>query len=406
MKRCVYISVLVACCLLASLPALAQTETCPAGQCCAVQVCNTECFTSPNMRSCTFGTGTGQNSVIATFNCNAPEAGGCTVADAHSIRLTARKVNGNFSIGVTANEDTSGATNGRCESPGVPTGDNPADPIDCALVRFFGDPLFNPESPSPETVPLAIRYSHGNGVRYDVTDQFGLFPAPQPGPTTYEPGMTIKIAWTNLVSPPPGSVYSDRYIVVDDPDTDHPAHTDVTNCPEINLGNGNVFPYESTQPDDNQFVCDRTESFTAGGTAADPNVTGIGLTFNGFIAAFPFCSAKQDDVEGDGHEQGDDGHEGDFEFCQRSKEMKFEERDTGTKMRGRMDAVSVLGNQATITGAGTLGNGIPVHYTAVVLGNAPVIGANHFAINWITATGSVFQTSGALIDGFIVVHTP
>jgi len=56
--------------------------------------------------------------------------------------------------------------------------------------------------------------------------------------------------------------------------------------------------------------------------------------------------------------------------------------------------------------AGTLGDGTPIHYTAVVLGNAPVIiGANHFAISWITATGSVFQTSGALIDGYIVVPT-
>jgi hypothetical protein len=70
-----------------------------------------------------------------------------------------------------------------------------------------------------------------------------------------------------------------------------------------------------------------------------------------------------------------------------------------------MDAVTLSGNQAIITGAGTLADGTPVHYTAVVLGNAPVVGANHFAISWITATGSLFQTSGALIDGYIVVPT-
>ena len=85
--------------------------------------------------------------------------------------------------------------------------------------------------------------------------------------------------------------------------------------------------------------------------------------------------------------------------------MRFEERDTGTKMNGSMDAVTLSGNQAVISGAGTLGDGTPVHYTAVVLGNAPVVGANHFAISWITGTGSVFRTSGALIDGFIVVPT-
>lgn len=46
-----------------------------------------------------------------------------------------------------------------------------------------------------------------------------------------------------------------------------------------------------------------------------------------------------------------------------------------------------------------------VNYTAVVLGTAPVIGANTLAISWITATGSVFQTSGPLTDGYIAVGT-
>jgi hypothetical protein len=34
----------------------------------------------------------------------------------------------------------------------------------------------------------------------------------------------------------------------------------------------------------------------------------------------------------------------------------------------------------------------------------PVIGANTFAISWVTLTGSVFHTSGALADGYIVVR--
>jgi hypothetical protein len=73
-------------------------------------------------------------------------------------------------------------------------------------------------------------------------------------------------------------------------------------------------------------------------------------------------------------------------------------------MKGKMNTVTVSGNQATIAGSGTLVDGTPVKYTAVVLGNQPVIGANRFAISWITATGSVFQTSGALTDGYIVVN--
>jgi beta-propeller repeat-containing protein len=121
------------------------------------------------------------------------------------------------------------------------------------------------------------------------------------------------------------------------------------------------------------------------------------------------CSENQEDIEGDGHEKGDDGHEGGFRFCRSSGEMDFEERDSegktvGKPMRGNMNAVVVSGSQAIITGSGTLVDGTPVNYNAVVLGNAPVIGENHFAISWIAANGSVFQTSGALTDGYIAVN--
>jgi len=83
--------------------------------------------------------------------------------------------------------------------------------------------------------------------------------------------------------------------------------------------------------------------------------------------------------------------------------MHFKE-DSGHEMDGKVRAVSATRNTATISGTGTLADGTPVTYTAVVLGNMPVIGANQFAISWITATGSVFQTSGALTNGYIAVH--
>jgi hypothetical protein len=111
-------------------------------------------------------------------------------------------------------------------------------------------------------------------------------------------------------------------------------------------------------------------------------------------------------VEGDGDEQGNDGHKGHFHFCKHSGEMDFDEPDAGRGMRGHMDAVTISGNQAIITGLGTLLDGTPVQYTAVVLGNAPVIGSNLFAISWVTATGSTFHTSGPLTDGYIVVRAP
>ena len=421
MKCCFYMSILLACCLSLSLSAFAQIcspQTCSPGQCCAVQVCHSDgaeiCVTS---QCCTFGTGMGQNSAIATFNCGGEVSCGTTNARAHSMKFIVGTVHNNFSILVTPEEDTSGQSNGFCESgiPGDTEAGNPADPIDCRFVRFFGDPAYNNNlPPGPPFNPINIKVPrcypyvgsppNNHCVVYHVTDEFGG-PTPKPGPTTYSGGVQKKIAWNTVIRAPRGYFHNPR--MFDDPDDDHPP-ADTSNCPAIDRGNGNVFPYEQSQNDDNQFVCDITTFFdpSPNGVGADPTTGGGGRSFNDFVIAWRLCTAKQDDVEGDGYEQGDDGHEGDFEFCQRSKKMRFEERDTGTKMNGSMDAVTLSGNQAIVTGAGTLGDGTPVHYTAVVLGNAPVIGANHFAISWITGTGSVFQTSGALIDGYIAVHTP
>jgi 6-phosphogluconolactonase (cycloisomerase 2 family) len=134
-----------------------------------------------------------------------------------------------------------------------------------------------------------------------------------------------------------------------------------------------------------------------------PFLTGV----NGSLRSLTVFPANA--VEGDGGEKGDDGHEGRFNFhaereCKASGGMEFQEPDTGEKMTGSADAVTVTESTAVISGSGTLLDGTPLTYTAVVLGNAPVIGLNQFAISWITSTGSVFHTSGALTDGYIVVH--
>jgi len=140
--------------------------------------------------------------------------------------------------------------------------------------------------------------------------------------------------------------------------------------------------------------------------------SGYGGAYDAFVLKISniTCKPKNDDVEGDGHERGDDGREGKFHFCKSSGEMDFEERASdgkilGQPMRGKMNTVTLSRNQAVITGSGTLADGTPLNYTAVVLGNQPVIGANHFAISWIAANGSVFQTSGGLTDGYIVVNS-
>ena len=156
----------------------------------------------------------------------------------------------------------------------------------------------------------------------------------------------------------------------------------------------------------NAYVTGVTSGFGDFPTTSGAYQTTPGGRHDAFVAKISniACKPENDDVEGNGHENGNDGHEGEFRFCKSSGEMDFEERDSRKGMKGRMNAVTISGNEAIISGAGNLLDGTPVNYTAVVSGNQPVIGANQFAISWITTTGSVFQTSGALTDGHIVVN--
>jgi hypothetical protein len=328
-------------------------------------------------------------------------------------------MNPGFTVTVFANKVTG---DGVCDS-GVPDGSDPegTEPrtnpflptsVDCRFVRFFGDPAYNnnrlpgpPYNPTNIKVPFCYAYAlYGLTTATQqpacVVYSVNTSAAPPEDGGPYSGGVDYQIAWNSDVTTPDG--YFTKPRMFDDPNDDD----DAADYPAISdpSGNNNVFPY---RPEDQQFVFDITTSYIPTGSyvGADQAIIGHNRSFNDFVVAFRFCTAKRDDVEGDGREQGDDGHEGEFEFCQRSREMSFEERDTGTKMNGSMDAVALSGNQAIITGAGTLGNGTPVHYTAVVLGDAPVVGVNHFAISWVNDTGSVFQTSGPLMDGYIAVPT-
>jgi hypothetical protein len=56
-----------------------------------------------------------------------------------------------------------------------------------------------------------------------------------------------------------------------------------------------------------------------------------------------------------------------------------------------------------VSGPGKLLDGTPVYYTAVLLGNRALIGANLFASSWASAAGSFFHRSGAMISGFMAV---
>jgi hypothetical protein len=128
-----------------------------------------------------------------------------------------------------------------------------------------------------------------------------------------------------------------------------------------------------------------------------------GTGFEPSLTVFP---AHENEGEGDEVDGG--GHKGHFDFeadheCKDSGEMNFED-DSRHKMNGKVSAVTVTRNTAIISGTGTLLDGTPVQYTAIAVGNSPVVGLNQFAISWISATGLVFQTSGTLTGGYIAVH--
>src|SRR6267143_5862995 len=115
MKYYIYISIL-ACCLSVSSSTFATTTCQPV---LPLLVCEFVCLPNPNVQLCTFDTGLGQNSAIATFNCGGEVSCGSTNARAHSIKFIVGTVHNKFSILVISNEDTSGQSNGVCES-GIP----------------------------------------------------------------------------------------------------------------------------------------------------------------------------------------------------------------------------------------------------------------------------------------------
>ena len=119
------------------------------------------------------------------------------------------------------------------------------------------------------------------------------------------------------------------------------------------------------------------------------------------------CKCQEKPVEGKGDVKDDDGHMTKMNVqaerdCDDLGHTHVED-DSGKVMDGDVKSMAISGDTAVINGPGTLSDGTRVSYTAVLVGNQPLIGANLFSISWITATGSVFQRSGALIDGYIVV---
>jgi len=119
------------------------------------------------------------------------------------------------------------------------------------------------------------------------------------------------------------------------------------------------------------------------------------------------CKCQKKPAEADGDVEDDDGHKSHVSMtakreCDDNGQTDFKD-DTGTEMKGENKAVAMSGNTAMVSGRGNLLDGTPVYYTAVLVGNQPLIGANLVSMTWTTATGSFFHRSGVMLDGYIVV---
>jgi hypothetical protein len=119
------------------------------------------------------------------------------------------------------------------------------------------------------------------------------------------------------------------------------------------------------------------------------------------------CKCQEKPAEADGDVEDDDGHKSHVSMtakreCDDNGQTDFKD-DSGTEMKGENKAVKMSGNNAMVSGPGTLQDGTPVYYTAVLVGNQPLIGANLFSITWTTASGSFFHRSGVMLDGYIIV---
>jgi hypothetical protein len=88
--------------------------------------------------------------------------------------------------------------------------------------------------------------------------------------------------------------------------------------------------------------------------------------------------------------------------CDDNGQTHFKD-DTGEEMDGDNKEVAMSGDNAMVKGQGKLLNGTSVNYTAMLVGNQPLIGANLFSITWTTDTGEFFHRAGVMLNGFMVV---
>jgi concanavalin A-like lectin/glucanase superfamily protein len=118
------------------------------------------------------------------------------------------------------------------------------------------------------------------------------------------------------------------------------------------------------------------------------------------------CKCQEKPAEAEGDVQDDDGHKSNVSMtakreCDDNGEVDYKD-DTGKEMHGKHKSIAMSGNKAIVSGHGNLLDGTPVDYTAVLVGNQPLIGSL-FSMTWTTATGEIFQRAGVMTNGGYVV---
>jgi hypothetical protein len=118
------------------------------------------------------------------------------------------------------------------------------------------------------------------------------------------------------------------------------------------------------------------------------------------------CKCQEKPAEAEGDVEDSDGHKSNVSMtakreCDDNGEVDYKD-DTGKEMHGKHKSIAMSGNKAIVSGHGNLLDGTPVDYTAVLVGNQPLIGSL-FSMTWTTATGEIFQRAGVMTNGGYVV---
>jgi hypothetical protein len=122
------------------------------------------------------------------------------------------------------------------------------------------------------------------------------------------------------------------------------------------------------------------------------------------------CKCQEPPAKAEGDVKDDDTHTSHVNMtakrdCDDNGQMDFTD-DSGEEMHGENKVVTMDGDKAMVSGPGKLLNGRSVYYTAFLVGNQPLIGANLFSIFWTTDTGEFFHRAGVMLNGSMVVPPP